>query len=585
MTEIRNEDAIERLRHSAAHVMAQAVQALYPGAKFGVGPTIKDGFYYDIELDQPLTEEDLPRIEEKMRGIIGAQQEFKRTVMERSAAIDFFRKIGQDYKCEIIAGIPAGETISLYQNGDFIDLCRGPHVANTREIRAFKLLSVAGAYWRGDEKNKMLTRIYGTAFQTPNELDRYLVRLEEAKKRDHRKLGRELDLYSIQEDLGPGLVLWHPKGARLRKTIEDYWKAEHEAEGYDYVYSPHVARGHLWETSGHTSFYKDAMFSQMKVEEQFYQIKPMNCPFHILIYKTQTRSYRDLPIRMAELGTVYRYERSGTMHGLFRVRGFTQDDAHIFCTPEQLREEIQKVLELAFRVLRTFGFENYEIDLSVRDPRQRDKYAGSDEEWQQAEATLSECLEAKGCRFKRAEAEAVFYGPKIDIKILDAIERAWQCTTIQFDFNLPRRFDLKYVDRSGKEQYPFMVHRAIFGSLERFIGILTEHYGGAFPLWLAPVQAVIATITDRSHEAALQAAHALKSSGFRIETDLRAEKIGYKIREAELQKVPYILVIGDKEAASGSLAVRARGRKDLGVQTIDEVRKLFLSETQSSVKD
>jgi threonyl-tRNA synthetase len=515
-----------------------------------------------------LTEEDLPRIEKKMQEIIEAAQKFDQSFMDRDKALEYFKKQGQDYKCEIIQGIPGQEKISIFKNGPFTDLCRGPHVENTKEVKAFKLLSVAGAYWRGDEQNKMLTRIYGTAFPDKKSLDDYLKRLEEAKKRDHRKLGRELDLFSIQDELGAGLVLWHPKGAKLRSLIEDYWKKEHEVAGYNYVYSPHIARHHLWETSGHTSFYKDAMFSPMKVEEDQYLVKPMNCPFHILMYKTKTRSYRDLPLRLAELGTVYRYERSGTMHGLLRVRGFTQDDAHIFCTPEQLKSEVKGVLDLAFRILDTFGFKDYEVDLSAHDPKEKGQYAGTEQEWEMAESTLSQCLKDKGVNFRRVEGEAVFYGPKIDIKITDALDRSWQCSTIQFDFNLPRRFDIKYVDKEGKEQYPFMVHRAIFGSLERFIGTLIEHFGGAFPAWLAPVQTVVATISEKQEGYAQEVLGWLKQAGIRADLDIRAEKIGYKIREAETQKIPYTLIIGDKEAEAKQVSVRKRGRQDLGSQDL-----------------
>jgi threonyl-tRNA synthetase len=518
-----------------------------------------------------------------MEEIIKAAQVFESSEMSREEALKFFEKKGEKYKCELIREIPEGEKISVYKNGPFTDLCRGPHVQNTKEIKAFKLLSVAGAYWRGSEKNAMLTRIYGTAFYDKRSLEDHLKKLEEAKKRDHRKLGRELDLFSMQEDLGAGLVLWHPKGAVLRSLIENFWKKEHEAAGYEYVYSPHIARRHLWDISGHTSFYKDAMFSAIKVEEDQYQVKPMNCPFHILIYKTKTRSYRELPLRMCELGTVYRYERSGTMHGLLRVRGFTQDDAHIFCTPEQLSSEVKGVLDLGFRILETFGFKDYQIVLSVRDAGDKVHYAGTDEEWQMAESALSKCLEEKGCQFERVEGEAVFYGPKIDIKILDALDRPWQCTTVQFDFNLPRRFDVRYVDREGKEQYPFMVHRAIFGSLERFIGTLIEHYGGAFPLWLAPVQVVVATISEKQEAFAREALSRLKTAGIRGELDLRSEKIGYKIREAEMQKIPYIAVIGDREAEARSVNVRGHGKKDLGTQDLDSFIN-FLKEEATSRK-
>jgi len=572
---------LDALRHSSSHVLAEAVQALYPDVKLAIGPSIADGFYYDFDLPVTLTESELPRIEEKMREIIRRDLPFEQSFMERAEALAFFKKRGEPYKCELIEELPAGEKISLFKSGAFTDLCRGPHVCSTGKITAFKLLAVAGAYWRGSEKNKMLTRVYGTAFPDPKALEAHLVKLEEARRRDHRRLGRELELFSFQEELGSGLVLWHPKGAVLRSVIEDYWKKEHEAAGYRYVYSPHIARLHLWETSGHTSFYRESMFAPMKVEEEQYQIKPMNCPFHILIYQTKTRSYRELPLRYSELGTVYRYERSGTMHGLLRVRGFTQDDAHIFCTPDQLKGEVKGVLELAFRILDTFGFRDYEIHLSAHDPKDRGKYAGTDEEWERAETALSECLREEGREFVRAPGEAVFYGPKIDIKILDSLHRPWQCTTVQFDFNLPRRFNVRYVDNTGAEQYPFLVHRALFGSLERFIGTLIEHYGGAFPVWLAPVQAVIASISEHQEAYAREVQRELTQAGLRAELDVRPEKIGYKVREAELMKVPFVLVVGDREAASRSVNVRGRGRRDLGTKQLQD----FIAEVTAKVRN
>ena len=559
---------LERLRHSTSHVMAAAVLALFPEAKLGIGPPIEDGFYYDFDLPRSLTPDDLGAIEAKMREIIAAKQPFIRREVSREEAREVFAD--QPYKLELIEEMPEGEVISIYTQGDFTDLCRGPHLEHTGQINpeAFKLLSVAGAYWRGDERRPMLQRIYGTAFESKAELDRYLHRLEEAERRDHRKLGRQLELFSVSEEAGAGLILWHPKGALVRHLIEDFWRQEHLKWGYELVYSPHIGKAQLWRTSGHLDFYRENMYSPMNIEGQEYFIKPMNCPFHIMIYKSRTRSYRELPLRWAELGTVYRYERSGVLHGLMRVRGFTQDDAHIFCTPEQIEDEILGCLDLTLHLLRSFGFHEYEIVLSVRDPKHKEKYIGSDAMWEMAEGSLVKALEQRGLSYERAEGEAVFYGPKIDIKIKDALGRAWQCTTIQFDFNLPERFDMTYIGPDGREHRPYMVHRALLGSMERFFGVLIEHYAGAFPVWLAPVQAMIIPVADRHNEYAYQVQSQLKEAGLRVEVDDRSERMQAKIRDAQLQKIPYMLVVGDHEVESGAVAVRLRSGEDLGPKPI-----------------
>lgn len=568
---------LDVMRHSTSHVMAEAVQSLFPGAKFGIGPTIEDGFYYDFDLPRPLAPEDLPAIEAKMRQIVSQDLPFTRQEMDKAQARQLF--VGQPYKLELIDELPE-EKVTIYREGSFTDLCRGPHVASTGKLGAFKLLNIAGAYWRGDEHRPMLQRIYGVAFENKNDLEEYLHRIEEAARRDHRKVGRDLDLYSAQDATGPGLILWHPKGGRIRVLIEDYWRRLHYEGGYDIVFTPHIGRANLWETSGHLDFYKDGMYSPMEVDEQKYYIKPMNCPFHIAIYKSKLRSYRDLPLRWAELGTVYRYERSGTLHGLMRVRGFTQDDAHIICTPEQIEDEILRVLDFSVNMLRGFGFKDFKVELSVRDPKNPGKYAGSDMMWSQAEASLVKALEARRLPYERMEGEAVFYGPKIDVKIKDALGRAWQCSTIQFDFNLPERFNMTYIGEDGKEHQPYMVHRALLGSLERFFGVLIEHYGGAFPVWLAPTQAVVIPIADRHLDYARQVEAKLKEKGLRVQVDERPERINLKIRQAQLDKVPYMLIVGDKEVAASSVSVRLRSGEDLGLQPLNK----FLIKARADIR-
>jgi threonyl-tRNA synthetase len=551
--------------HSTSHLMAHAVKQLFPAAKLAIGPSIEEGFYYDFDYERPFTPEDLGRIEARMTELAKAGLPVQRKVLSTSDAIAFFQKRGEDYKVELIREIPDGE-VSIYEQGDFADLCRGPHIPSTAKIKSFKLLSVAGAYWRGDEKNRMLQRIYGISFPAKDELDQYLVRLEEIKKRDHRKLGKDLDLFSISEESGGGLVLWHPKGAVIRKTIEDFWRDEHQKNGYDFVYSPHVGRGTLWETSGHLGFYRENMYSSMDVEGQEYYVKPMNCPFHIMIYKNKLRSYRELPMRYAELGTVYRFERSGVLHGLLRVRGFTQDDAHIFVAPEEMEQEVIRVLEFVVKMLRTFGFEDFKAYIATKP----EKAVGDDAMWQQATQALKVAADKAKLGYEMDEGGGAFYGPKIDIKIKDALGRLWQCSTVQFDFNEPERFDMNFIGVDNQAHRPYMIHRALLGSIERFFGMLIEHYAGAFPVWLAPVQAQIATITDRQLDFAKAVRDQLRAAGIRTELDARPEKIGFKIREAALEKVPYILVIGDKEVQQQAVAVRERGGKDLGSIPVTE---------------
>lgn len=550
--------------------MAAAVVELFPDVKVAIGPSIEDGFYYDFDRDTPFTPEDLEKIEAKMKEIAKGNHKFTCTTKTKTEALAYFKAKNEKYKVELIEAIP-DDTVTFYESGPFIDLCRGPHIDYTSRIKYFKLLSLAGAYWRGDEKREQLQRIYGTAFQTKEDLEAYLVKLEEAKKRDHRKLGKELDLFSITEEVGPGLVIWHPKGARVRMEIEDFWKKQHLANGYELVNTPHIGRSNLWVTSGHLDFYKDSMYAPMKIDNQDYYAKPMNCPFHIMIYNNSLYSYRDLPVRWAELGTVYRYEKSGVLHGLMRVRGFTQDDAHLICAPEQMPAEIRRVLRFCLAMLKAFGFSEYNIYVATKP---KVDSVGDDKSWADATVALQEAVKAEGLNCIMDEGGGAFYGPKIDIKIKDAIGREWQCSTIQFDFNEPERFNMTYVDQSGKKVRPYMIHRALMGSLERFFGVLIEHYAGAFPAWLAPEQAVIANITEGQIEYAKQAAEKMKEAGLRVRVDDRNEKIGLKIREASLQKVPYILVVGDKEKESGSVAVRARGNKDLGVKKLEE----FVSE-------
>ncbi|MEK6656157.1 MAG: threonine--tRNA ligase, partial [Nitrospirota bacterium] len=558
------------------HIMAEAVKELFPDARLAIGPAIEDGFYYDFDVERPFTPEDLEKIEKRMQDIIKRNAPFVREEISKNNAVKLFGAKGEIYKVELISELN-DETVSIYRQGNFIDLCRGPHVPSTGKIKAFKLLSTAGAYWRGSEKNKMLQRIYGTAFLTKEEIELYLKKLEEIRKRDHRRLGKELDLFSINEDAGGGLILWHPKGAVIRKTIEDFWRNEHYKNGYELVYTPHMARLDVWRTSGHWDFYRENMYSPMAIDDVEYEIKPMNCPFHIMIYNSHKRSYRELPIKFAELGTVYRYERSGVLHGLMRVRGFTQDDAHIFCRPEQLEDEILKILDFTLYMLKTFGFSEYDIYLSTRP----EKYVGALENWEKATNALRLALESKGLKYEIDPGEGVFYGPKIDLKIKDVLGRAWQCTTIQVDFNLPERFDVTYNGEDNKPHQAIMIHRALMGSLERFFGVLIEHYAGAFPVWLSPVQAVIMTITDSQIEYAKGIAELLKKEGIRAESDFRGEKIGFKIREAQLMKAPYMLIIGDKEVKAGAIAVRTRKGEDLGQIEID----VFLNKIKKEIEE
>ena len=552
----------QRMRHSASHVMADAVLKLFPEAKMAIGPPTQDGFYYDFDVSRPFTPEDLEQIEQLMAQTIKAGQPFLREEIGVDEARTLFA--GQPYKIEIIDGLADVEALSIYRHGDFVDLCQGPHLANTSDISAVKLLHVAGAYWRGDEHRPMLQRIYGTAFESQNELDAHLTRLEEAEKRDHRTLGRQLGLYTIHEEIGPGLIVWHPKGGRVRTIIEDYWRAIHYRRGYDIVYSPHIGRAQLWQTSGHLDFYRESMYAAVEVDEQEYFLKPMNCPFHIKIYQSALRSYRELPLRFAELGTVYRYERSGVLHGLLRVRGFTQDDAHIFCRPDQVEAEVGGVLDLTFELLDAFGFADYTISLATRP----EKFVGDPELWDHATHSLQLALEQRRLAFDMDEGGGAFYGPKIDVKITDALGRAWQCTTVQFDFNLPERFDLSFQDSEGARSRPYMVHRAILGSMERFLGVLIEHYAGAFPLWLAPIQAVVIPIADRHLDYAEAVRGQLEAGGFRVEVDARSERMNLKIRHATMQKVPYMLVVGDTELNSDAVAVRHREIGDLGAMPV-----------------
>ena len=576
---LTTEEGLETYRHSTSHIMAQAVKRLYPTARLAIGPPIADGFYYDFDLDERFTPEHIEKIEKEMGAIVAENHPFVREEVGRGEAIALFKKMGERYKVEILQELK-DDKVSVYRDGEFTDLCRGPHVRRTGEIKAFKLLSIAGAYWRGSEKNPMLQRIYGTAWGSAGELSEYLARLEDAKERDHRKLGRELDLFNMYEEAGAGLVYWHPKGAILRRIIQSYWEEMHLARGYQLISIPHIAHAQLWRTSGHFEFYREHMYT-LKVEDEEYVLKPMNCPGHILIYKSATRSYRDLPIRYAEMGTVYRYERSGVLHGMLRVRGFTQDDAHIFCTPEQLPDEIAGVLDLVLEVLGKFGFSQYEVDLSVRDPAKPRDYAGSPEEWERAEAVLLKTIEAKGLPYKKIVGEAVFYGPKIDIKLLDALGRKWQCSTVQFDFNLPGRFGAAYIGSDNKKHDVVMVHRALFGSLERFVGTLIEHYKGAFPLWLAPVQAMVIPVSEKFMDYAEKVYDALKKRGIRVECDKRNEKMGLKIREAQLQKIPYMLIVGGKEKESQTVSVRSRESGDLGPRLLADL----ISHLESELKN
>lgn len=566
--------------HSTSHVMAQAVQDLFPGVKLAIGPSIKEGFYYDFDTPKPFEPEDLTCIEKRMREIVKENHRFERKELPKSEAGELFRMKGEDYKLEILSGLE-DEKVTLYQHNGFVDLCRGPHLPSTGLIKNFKLLSVAGAYWKGSERNPMLQRIYGISFPKKEELDQYLERIEELKRRDHRILGKELELFSISDEIGPGLVLWHPKGAQIRRIIENYWVAEHEKHGYQLIYTPHVARLNLWERSGHTGFYQENMYSTMQVEDVEYQLKPMNCPFHILIYKSKLRSYRELPLRLAELGACYRYERSGVLQGLFRVRGFTMDDAHIFCKREQLEDEVRKLLDFSLAMLKTLGFEKYQIFLSTRP----EKSIGEEENWEKAQQALRLALEKQNLDFEVDEGGGAFYGPKIDLKIRDVMGRPHQCTTIQFDFNIPERFDLTYVDSDGNFHRPIMIHRALLGSLERFFGVLIEHYGGAFPLWLAPVQVKVMAITDEQNPYSAEIADRLREDGFRVELDDRNEKIGYKIREAEKEKVPYMFVVGKREVEGREVSVRRHKEGDLGSFELEQIIQKLKEEVKSKAAE
>ena len=584
------ETELYRIRHSSAHVMAQAVVDMFPGeAKVAIGPPIAEGFYYDFDLPRSLTPEDLEVIESRMRELIEGDFQFEMQVVSADEAKEIFKD--QPYKLELIEGLEAGgvdeygeptkkaPVISTYTHDTFTDLCRGPHLERTGQINpgGLKLLNVAGAFWRGDEKRPMLQRIYGTAWETSEELEHYLWRLEEAKKRDHRVLGRELDLFSFSEDVGPGLILWHPKGGMIRKLAEDFSREEHEKAGYDFVYTPHIGKSKLWETSGHLDWYADAMYPPVEVDEQKYYLKPMNCPFHIQIYKSKTRSYRDLPLRYAEWGTVYRYERSGTLHGLLRVRGLTQDDAHLFCRPDQMPDEIDKTLDFSLHILRSFGFDDIHAYLATRDP---DKAAGSPEQWEAPTEALRASLERSGLQYEVEDAEATFYGPKIDLKVNDALDREWQLSTIQFDFFLPERFGLSYVGEDGAEHQPYMIHRALMGAMERFFGTLIEHHAGAFPVWLAPVQVSLIPITDRHQDYARGVAEQLKEAGLRVEVDERSERMNAKIRDAQVQKVPYMLIMGDRDAEANQVSVRLRSQEDLGGMSVEA----FLERAEADIK-
>jgi threonyl-tRNA synthetase len=571
-------DTLEVLRHTAAHIMAQAVKELFQDVQIAIGPAIENGFYYDFDYQRPFNQEDLENIEAKMDQIVKRSQKIVRKEISLDEAKKIFKERGEKYKLEILNELynQGEKQVSIYSQGEFVDLCRGPHLPHTGHLKAFKLTGVAGAYWKGDETQPMLQRIYGTAFFDKKSLKEYLDRLEEAKKRDHRRLGKDLDLFSVHEEIGPGLILWHSKGGIIRKIIEDFWRNEHLRRDYDILFTPHIARRDLWKTSGHLDFYRDNMYLPIKIDEVSYQLRPMNCPFHIAIYNTHIRSYREFPIRWCELGTVYRYERTGTLHGLMRVRGFTQDDGHIFCRPDQLSKEIQGILDLTLYVLRVFGFNRYEIYLSTRPA----KYVGSNENWECATDALKQALEIKGLNYEIDPGEGVFYGPKIDIKIKDCLDRSWQCSTIQVDFNLPERFKLSYVGEDGQPHTPIMVHRALLGSLERFFGILIEHYAGAFPLWLSHVQVIILTVTDRQDEWAESVSMRLKTSGLRVKTDLRNEKLSKKIREAQLEKIPYMLIVGDQEVIDMTVSPRTREGQKLKAMSVDDFIFLLKKECQ-----
>ena len=573
-------DALYVLRHSCAHLLAAAVLELFPNVKLGIGPPVENGFYYDFVREEPFSQSDLERIEAKMRELAAQKIRNERKLLPKAEALRMYEQSQQVFKCELITEKATEPMVSFYQSGRFIDFCLGPHIPDWGRLKAFKLMSVAGAYWKGQEGNPQMQRIYGVCFANQQQLDEHLHRLEEAKKRDHRRLGPELDLFSIQEEAGPGLIFWHPKGGLVRKLMEDWLRNELLARGYDLVFTPHIMLKDLWATSGHTNFYKENMFGAVEVEKADYQLKPMNCPGHILIYKSHLRSYRELPVRLAELGTVYRYERSGVLHGLLRVRGFTQDDAHIFCMPDQIESEIAACVDFAFATLKTFGFTEYVVELSEWDPAHPENYAGKKEDWERATNALVNTLSRMNVPFKRMPGEAAFYGPKIDIKLIDAIGRPWQLTTVQFDFNLPPRFGLEYVGEDGARHQPLMVHRALWGSVERFFGVLIEHYAGAFPVWLAPVQCAVLPLSDKFLDYAKQVTEKLSAAGFRAHLDDRNEKLQARIRDAQLQKVPYMLIVGGKEAEAGTVSVRHRTKGDLGARPFEQFIVDLGSETE-----
>src|ERR1700724_3027499 len=570
----KDPEALEVYRHSSAHLRAATVLELFPETKLGHGPPTESGFFYDFYRPTPFTPEDLEKIEKKMQELVQQNIPYAREFLPRDQGLEEFKKEGDFMKCHFIEQFTKpDEKISIYRTGKFTDFCRGPHIPSTGKIKAFKLFNIAGAYWLGEEKNPQLQRIYGTSFFSKKELDEYLRRLEEAKKRDHRVLGQQLDLFSIQELAGPGLIFWHPKGGLIRKEKEDWMREEYLKRGYSLVYTPHVFRVNLWQTSGHEGYYAQNMFTPMELDDADYRIKPMNCPGHILIYKDTLRSYRDLPVRLGELGTVYRYERSGVMHGLLRVRGFTQDDAHIFCTPEQIEDEIVACIDFALAVLNTYGFDKYQVELSIWDPNDTSKYIGAKENWERAIASLETAMNRRGIPYKTIPGEAAFYGPKIDVKLVDAIGRLWQLSTVQFDFTLPERFQLEYVAEDGTRKQPLMVHRALYGSVERFFGVLIEHYAGAFPVWLSPVQVAMIPIAERHTEYAEKVASQLRAAGVRVEVDSRNEKMNAKIREHAMQKIPFLLVVGDKESESSKVNVRTRGKEkteDMGTAEVVE---------------
>ena len=574
-----NEKSLTLIRHSAAHILAQAVQSIYPDTKVTIGPVIDDGFYYDFYTDRNFTEDDLKLFENKMHEILEKNVSFEKEVINKNEALKIFSNMGETFKEEIINDLDESQEISLYKQGDWFDLCRGPHLPNSTFIKSFKLLSVAGSYWRGDETRESLQRIYGTAFSNPKDLKKHLKIIDEAKKRDHRKLGKELDLFSINDEIGPGLVLWHPNGSVIRNIIENYWREKHIESGYQIIYTPHIAKANLWETSGHLEFYSENMFSQMEIDTNKYQTKPMNCPFHIMIYKNGLRSYRELPIKYAEIGTVYRYERSGVLHGLFRARGFTQDDAHIFCSLDQIEQEVNDVIDLTTEFLKKFGFSEYEIFVSTKPS----KYVGSDDEWSSATNSLKKSLDNKSLKYSIDEGGGAFYGPKIDLKIKDVLGRSWQCSTVQVDFNLPKRFDLEYISSNNQRLQPVMIHRAIFGSFERFFGILIEHYGGAFPTWLAPYQLKLLSVSDEQVEYVNDIADNLRSAGIRVDIDNRNEKLGLKIRESEISKVPYIGIVGKNELENETISLRKYGGKQIGELKSNKLLELINDELSGRV--